>query len=297
MKMKNWWFVVAACLLLIVVYKAGYKAGENSAESKLREKEFAFQKQKEATRLRICEEEKRAKEKRRREEKSEEREKETVKMLMESRDRQSAIIMKTMKDLQKIGSSKRGGISSKSSEKGPQSSVGLSAAVVGRWQLFETTTIDGWVKKVKRGTIFKTTSGNIYEVAEPVILFELELRPDVTVLTDGQFYKLFIRGVGQELLCKKLNSGNKGPITGGTVIEATIIGVYNDLLDISEYAFSGLKHGNIYKLNNGQIWEQTDFYIYIYIAVMPKVTIWQDGSVYKMKVDGIDEVVTVKQIN
>jgi hypothetical protein len=72
MKLKNWWLVVAACLLLILVYvseyKARYKAEENAAtESKLREKELAFQKEKEATRLRIHEEEKQAEEDRRRE--------------------------------------------------------------------------------------------------------------------------------------------------------------------------------------------------------------------------------------
>jgi hypothetical protein len=171
----------------------------------------------------------------------------------------------------------------------------LSAA--GQWKVFEITSIDGWVKKVKRGTIFKTTSGNIYEVVDVVILLELEVRPNVTVLTDGQFYKLFIEGVRESLLCRKLNSGSRESVTSTDVIESRIIGVHDDILNLGEYgAFNGLKHGNIYKLDNGQIWEQVDLRIYIHIAVMPKVTIWQDGLIHKMKVDGIDEVVIVKQI-
>ena len=58
MKTKNLSLVVIviACLLLIIVYpagyklgyKQGYKAGENSAESRVREKELTFQKEKEA---------------------------------------------------------------------------------------------------------------------------------------------------------------------------------------------------------------------------------------------------------
>ncbi|MBL7146030.1 MAG: hypothetical protein ISS76_17470 [Phycisphaerae bacterium] len=171
----------------------------------------------------------------------------------------------------------------------PIASVGRGSSYTGtatdQWEVFETTSIDGWVKKVKRGTIFKTTSGNIYEVADFVILFEMEVRSDVTVLTDGQFYKLFIEGVDESLLCRKLNRGDKDLVSGPPVIEARITN-----------EFEGLEYGNIYKLNNGQVWEQTNFYIYIYIAVMPKVTIWQNGPFYNMKVEGIDKAVTVRQL-
>jgi hypothetical protein len=90
---------------------------------------------------------------------------------------------------------------------GRQGNIDLPAAAR-RWEVFETTSIDGWVKRVKRGTIFKTISGNIYEVVGAVILLELELRPDVTVLTDGRIYKLSIQGVDEPLLCRKLNRSN-----------------------------------------------------------------------------------------
>jgi hypothetical protein len=113
----------------------------------------------------------------------------------------------------------------------------------------------------------------------------MEMRPKVTVLTNVQFYKLLIQGVDETLLCKKLNPGYGGTGSGDTVVEARIT---ND--------FDSLEYGNIYKLDNGQVWEQTDFYIYIYISVMPKVTIWWDGFVHKMKVEGIDKAVTVQQL-
>jgi preprotein translocase subunit SecF len=114
MASKNWWVVVwvvvIACLLVIAAYHAGKVAGkfagENSAEFRLREKELAFQKEKEATRkaefaklLRIYEEEKRANEKRRRHEKMEELDKEAAKRLKESQDRQMALYMRAIEML------------------------------------------------------------------------------------------------------------------------------------------------------------------------------------------------------
>ena len=69
------------------------------------------------------------------------------------------------------------------------------------------------------------------------------------------------------------------------VIESTIV---------SE--FSGLNHGNIYKLANGQIWEQTDFWIWYWYWVGPEVLIWSDNGIYKMKVDQIEHAVTVRRL-
>lgn len=154
-----------------------------------------------------------------------------------------------------------------------------------RWRVFETTTIDGRVRKIRKGTIFKTLSKNIYEVAEIIFLFEMEVRPDVTVLTDGQFHKLLIEGVEEPLLCTKLNRGIRNICSVGRVIEALVIN-----------EFDGLEHGKIFKLDNGQIWEQEEFYIYTGIFIMPKVTIWHNGVVFKMKIDGVDKPVTVQQL-
>lgn len=74
------------------------------------------------------------------------------------------------------------------------------------------------------------------------------------------------------------------PVTRGTV-ESRIV-----------TDFDGLEHGNIYELQNGQIWKQTDFYIWIRIAVYPRVIIYRDGASWKMKVDGIDRAVRVERI-
>ncbi len=59
--------------------------------------------------------------------------------------------------------------------------------------------------------------------------------------------------------------------------------------------FDGYDYGNIYKLANGQTWKQVVPYIYIYIWIMPKVIIYKDGLVYKMKVKDLKEI-TVERI-
>jgi len=124
----------------------------------------------------------------------------------------------------------------------------------GQWQVFETTIINGLVKRIRKGTILKTTSGNIYEVANFVFLFEMEVRPDVTILTDGQFYMLFIQGVDEPLLCKKLNRRNRDTYSGSDVIETT---------SGKTYLFTGGGHwvnkiidsGNFVKLEDNSLWQ------------------------------------------
>jgi len=60
--------------------------------------------------------------------------------------------------------------------------------------------------------------------------------------------------------------------------------------------FDGLDYGNIYKLANGQIWEQTEPWIWVWVWVNPRVLIWNDGGVYRMKVEKIDHPVVVRRI-
>lgn len=60
--------------------------------------------------------------------------------------------------------------------------------------------------------------------------------------------------------------------------------------------FNGLDHGNIYELQNGQIWKQTEYWAWAWAWAMPKVLIYEDGGVFKMKVENIDHAVTVERM-
>ncbi|MFC3797939.1 stalk domain-containing protein [Cohnella sp. GCM10012308] len=78
------------------------------------------------------------------------------------------------------------------------------------------------------------------------------------------------------------------PITG-----ATTFSTVNSKIDGD---FDGFENGKIFKLQNGQIWQQTDYtYKYSY-KYAPKVTIYKDGTKFKMIVDGVDKTVTVERL-
>lgn len=61
--------------------------------------------------------------------------------------------------------------------------------------------------------------------------------------------------------------------------------------------FEGFEEGRLFKLTNGDIWEQTDYtYSYSY-SYRPDVLIYKDGSSYKMIVDGdMDHKVKVRLV-
>ena len=69
------------------------------------------------------------------------------------------------------------------------------------------------------------------------------------------------------------------------VIESTIDG-----------EFEGWEGDTIFKLTNGQIWQQTSFSFHYHYAYMPEVTIYKASAGYKMMVDGISETIYVKRI-
>jgi hypothetical protein len=71
------------------------------------------------------------------------------------------------------------------------------------------------------------------------------------------------------------------PITSG-VIESRINGT-----------FEGWTGDTIFKLLNGQIWQQSSYDWTWHWAYSPNVLIYKSGSVYKMKVDGVDRTINV----
>lgn len=64
-----------------------------------------------------------------------------------------------------------------------------------------------------------------------------------------------------------------------------------------EGEFEGWEGDTIFKLTNGQIWQQTSFAYRYHYAYRPEVLIIKTDAGYKMKVDGISETIFVKRIN
>ena len=76
----------------------------------------------------------------------------------------------------------------------------------GAWEVYEETHLAGSISgMVQVGRIFKTTSGNIYEVVGLTLQLVLELQPAVMVLRNGRTYRLIVDGFDEPLICRKLN--------------------------------------------------------------------------------------------
>lgn len=60
--------------------------------------------------------------------------------------------------------------------------------------------------------------------------------------------------------------------------------------------FRGFGSGKLFELANGQVWKQSEFYMYMHIAFRPRAVFYRDGIFWMMKVDGIDRAVRVERI-
>lgn len=73
--------------------------------------------------------------------------------------------------------------------------------------------------------------------------------------------------------------------TGSQVIESRVDG-----------EFQGWDGETIFRLTNGQIWQQAEYsYLYHY-AYMPRVTIFSVSGGYKMQVDGVNKAIRVQRL-
>lgn len=60
--------------------------------------------------------------------------------------------------------------------------------------------------------------------------------------------------------------------------------------------FTGWQGDTIFKLDNGQIWQQESYDYHYHYAYHPRVIIFQDSGRYKMNVEGVDKTIFVRQL-
>ena len=130
------------------------------------------------------------------------------------------------------------------------------------------------------GEIINLLDGSLWEVKYEY-LYLYEYNPSVIICPDKNL--LIVNSHKINVMPIKNNS--KNPTHNDSSIDSFI-----------ENEFSGLKHGNIYKLANGQIWEQTEPWYWYWYWAYPKVFIYKDGNIYKMKVENIEHPVVVRRI-
>ncbi|MEB3298755.1 MAG: hypothetical protein VKO21_04645 [Candidatus Sericytochromatia bacterium] len=167
--------------------------------------------------------------------------------------------------------------------------AGSAALGQSTWHKFEEGYISGKVSgRVSRGTLFRTNSGTLYQVDEDVTHYPSLYSPRVTVLSEGLTYRLLIEGIEQPITCRRIRPrGVVGTGTSGSfrVIEPRI-----------DDNFDGLEWGRLYKLQNGQVWEQTEHVTHLRMTMFPSVLLYRTDSGYKMVVSGLDSPVGVRPV-
>jgi hypothetical protein len=162
-----------------------------------------------------------------------------------------------------------------------------------QWELYEETNLIGSISgTIKKGHIFRTASGSIYEVTGLTLQLVLALYPEVVVLKKGNVYKLVIDDFEEPLICSQLKSPSQR-----TRRELPEEQVADNLIEsYIEGEFTGWSGETIFKLSNGQIWQQSSYaYIYHY-AYRPRVLIYRSSGGYKMKVNGVSQTLYVKRL-
>jgi hypothetical protein len=136
------------------------------------------------------------------------------------------------------------------------------------------------------GEIFRLADGSLWEVKyEYEYLYEYY--PDVVVCPSRGRLVVGDKTLNVQQMAGGRSPSSPGPQSGATqaVIESRIDG-----------EFSGWDGETIFKLQNGQVWQQSSYaYKYRY-AYSPEVLIYRSGSVYKMRVKGVDGEIVVRRL-
>ncbi|NLN85727.1 MAG: hypothetical protein GX135_06450 [Candidatus Cloacimonetes bacterium] len=135
------------------------------------------------------------------------------------------------------------------------------------------------------GEIFKLSDGSVWEVIYEY-RYMYKYYPYVTVSPSQG--KLLIDGKKLNVTMLVPGSGSKKPKSNPEtpiLIESRIDGEFN-----------GFEGDSIFKLVNGQIWQQTEYYYRYRYRYMPSVLIYKSGESYKMQVEGIDRAIRVHRL-
>lgn len=130
------------------------------------------------------------------------------------------------------------------------------------------------------GEIFKLSDGTLWQVQHEYECL-CECNPNVVICpAEG---KILING--KSLSVSQLSGYNQPINHGQSIIESHIDG-----------DFEGWEGETIFKLSNGQIWQQ-DSYSYTYhYAYRPEVLIFQKGGAYHMSVKGVSNTIKVRRL-
>lgn len=144
------------------------------------------------------------------------------------------------------------------------------------WTFIEGTEIRGSISgTITQGYIFKTSSRDYFVINERTRQRVRTRNPNVKIFQNESDYKLIIDDFDEPVICKKAKN----------VIETQISG-----------EFKGWEGETIFKMMNGQIWQQSTYAYMYHYGYSPSVLIYEFKGSWIMKVEDVDETIAVNKI-
>jgi hypothetical protein len=134
------------------------------------------------------------------------------------------------------------------------------------------TCIDGEFTGWSGDTAFELCNGQVWIQASYAYLYHYAYRPAVTIVSTNQGYRFFVEGVSDSILVARVTDFIRTCIDGD---------------------FEGWEGETIFVLCNGQVWQQASYDYTYHYAYRPDVLIYQTGSGYRMKVEGVQKSIRV----
>ena len=164
-----------------------------------------------------------------------------------------------------------------------------AAPVGAQWTVYEESTIEGPLRGViAAGTLLRTASGTAYEVVRRVDQ-TVELQdPYVVVHRSGDAYRMQVEGIRRPFRVRRIGGGpvpEAGEVREQVVVDSRLDG-----------EFHGFDYGNQYRLENGQIWEQTEYTSRYRFRFNPRVVVIERPTGYLMQVEGIADWIAVRRL-
>lgn len=138
-----------------------------------------------------------------------------------------------------------------------------------------TSRINNEFNGFEEGKLFKLENGEIWIQDEYGYDCNYIHRPKVKIFSDDYRFYLQVEGMDKKVAVRRIPDYVQSDIVSD---------------------FKGWDGNTIFKLANGQVWQQAQSSHLDHYAYHPTVIIYNSGSGYKMKVEGIAENIFVKRI-
>jgi hypothetical protein len=127
---------------------------------------------------------------------------------------------------------------------------------------------EGW----EGDTIFELCNGQVWIQASYDYLYHYAYRPDVTIVSTDQGYRMFVEAVSDSILVTRVTDFIRTCIDGD---------------------FEGWEGDTVFALCNGQVWQQASYDYTYHYAYRPDVLIYWTGGGYRMRVEGVGKTIAV----